>query len=140
MIQQTSFADRLLKTYFLAMFLITVIGCGTNVRNVANRSIEISYHTLKSAESTYHRINESAQLEIVETSKTLSEAKDKTSAYREKAKKIYKAFTIAYTAIGAASTAIAFSDIGKLDEHELIVLILDAKTAVEQVIELIKQE
>lgn len=126
-------------TKILIIFFL-LSACGANVRNIAERSAEISYHALKSAEATYHKINENTQLEIVETSKTMQEAKEKTSVHRAKAKKVYKAFTIAYTAIGAASTAISFADIGKLDNAELIKLILDAKEAVEQVINLIKLE
>ena len=132
---KTTGANVWLRTFLI---LAVVSACGANIRQIAERSVEISYHTLKSAETTYHVINENAQTSIVDNAKSGQEGAEKLATHREKADKVYKAFAIAYTTLGAASTAIAFADISKLDQAELIRLILDAKTAVENVIRLIK--
>lgn len=110
--------------------VLILAACGGSFTDRANKTLATSLAATNAARDQFLAWDKAHQLELVDGSTTKDEAEAKLAAYRMKRQPVLKAFTLAYTAIGAAAATIPLVDKGIKREFDLIPLLADAVVAV----------
>lgn len=114
-----------------SLFVVLALAgaCGGSTFNErANKSLTTALGATNAARDTFVSWDKQHQLDLVSASTTADEAKAKLETYRAKRQAVVRAFTVAYSAIAAAATALAAVDTQKAG-FDLPALIADAVKA-----------
>lgn len=113
-----------------AIVVVLLVACGGgSFTDKANKTLATSLAATNAARDQFLAWDKAHQLELVDGSTTKDEAQAKLAAYRMKRQPMLKAFTMAYTAIGAAAAMLPLIDKGIKKEFDLIPLLSDAVSA-----------
>lgn len=110
--------------------LVASPGCGGSFTDTANKTLSTSLAATNAARDQFISWDKAHQMELVDAAATKEEAEAALAAYRAKRVKVIRAFTIAYTSIGAAAALIPLVDKGIKKELDLLPLLTDVAAGV----------
>ncbi len=114
----------------LAVLVLLVSACGaTSFVDTTHKTLATSMAATNAARDQFLSWDKAHQLEIVDGADTKEEAQGALASYRAKRLKVIRAFTIAYTSIGAAVALIPLIERGIRKDIDLIPLLSDVAAA-----------
>ena len=120
------------RTASIAVIALLVACGGSSFNERANKSLTTALGATNAARDTFVSWDKQHQLDLVAAATTEEAAKAELELYRAKRQQVVRAFTVAYSAIAAAATALAAVDTQKAG-FDIVALITDAVTAAVEV-------
>ena len=115
----------------VVVLALLAVGCGgASFTSTAHKALNTSLASTNAARDQFLAWDKAHQMEIVDVADTKEAAQAGLAAYRAKRLPVIKAFTIAYTSIGAAASLIPLVDKGIKKDTDLIPLLGDVAAAV----------
>lgn len=115
---------------WVPVLLVLITACGgSSFTEKAHSSLGTALVATNAARDEFLAWDKAHQLELVDAAPTAEAAKASLAAYRAKRAPVLHAFTVAYTAIGAAAAYIPLVDKGIKKESDLLPLLADVATA-----------
>lgn len=126
---------------FAVFFIVgaAVGGCGGSIASKTEATLQTSLSAVNGARDVFFAWDKSHQEEIVESSLTQTQARDRLSEYREKQARVVQSFTVAYSTISAAAALLPLVEAGEAEERELVDLLIKSANAARAVLEAVEE-
>jgi len=112
-----------------AYLIITACACGGSITKNADRSLATALAATNAARESFVGFDKDHQLALVDKAETRENAESALAQYHYDRRHVLRAFTAAYSAIGAAAAMIPLVERGEKKDADFRAILFDAVSA-----------